>query len=328
MADQSFFKDLKTVINFKRRWVISIYTDSVTTGFSFYPKTKFSLLIPFLIVLVSSCQKDVITDPLPKTIEPYTFFAAGHTYGSPGTDNAGFHPPFTAKFNLINKRNIDLGFLLGDIVNVGSAKNWDEVDSVLNYLDNETYFAVGNHDMTDRPLFESRYGKTYFNFKHNEDLFIVLDPNIDQWNILGEQLNFLQDVLDKESNEARNVFVFFHQLIWIDRKNNKYSTVAPNSFEGRADTINFWTEVEPLFNALPNEVYMFAGDIGAAHWSDDAMYDHYDNITFIATGMGEGVGDNFVFIDVDETGKVSFELISLNEDDIHAMGNIEDYQVP
>jgi hypothetical protein len=83
-----------------------------------------------------------------------------------------------------------------------------------------------------------------------------------------------------------------------------------------------------MFNNLENEVFMFAGDIGAAAWSDDFMYDKFDNITFIATGMGEGIGDNFVFVDIDETGKVSFELISLNGDDIHELGKLEDYQLP
>ena len=72
---------------------------------------------------------------------------------------------------------------------------------------------------------------------------------------------------------------------------------------------------------------MFAGDVGAACWSADLMYDHYDNITFVASGMGEGVGDNFVFIHV-HNGDVSFELISLNTEDIHAMGNLEDYLLP
>ena len=79
---------------------------------------------------------------------------------------------------------------------------------------------------------------------------------------------------------------------------------------------------------MPGKVYMFAGDLGAAYWSDDAMYDQFDNITLIATGMGEGDGDNFVFIDVDKSGETSFEMIALSGDDIHAMGNIEDYRVP
>ena len=32
-------------------------------------------------------------------IEPYSFFVAGHVYGKPGVDNAGFHPPFKQKLS-------------------------------------------------------------------------------------------------------------------------------------------------------------------------------------------------------------------------------------
>ena len=326
MARQKFLDYFNTTFNLLESWPFYNFTRYVKKGIGYCSKTKYVFFISLLIVLVSACQKEIIVEPIPETYESYTFFVAGHVYGSPGVDNFGFHPPFRAKFDLINERNTSLGFFLGDIVNVSTSKNWNEVDSVLQYLNTETYFAVGNHDMTDRPLFESRYGKTYFSFKYENDLFVVLDPNIDEWNISEDQLSFLKNVLDTESLQARNVFVFFHQLLWID-KANKYKNVRPNSFEGRADIINFWTEVEPLFNDLANEVYMFAGDIGAAHWSDDAMYDKYDNITLIATGMGEEVGDNFIFIDVDESGGVSFEMIALNGEDIHAMGNIEDYQV-
>jgi hypothetical protein len=284
-------------------------------------------LLLIVLIFFLACQKDEIVDPSPKEPQPYSFFVAGHTRGIYYADNIGLHPPFLDKFNLINQRKTELGFLLGDIVSEGTNKNWNEVDSVLKILDSEVFFAVGNHDVTDRPLYESRYGKTFFNFKDEGDLFIILDPNIDQWNISGDQLIFLQDLLESEISDTINIFVLFHQLMWWE-KDNKYGELKLNSLEDKADTLNFWTEIEPLFNALPNEVYMFAGDIGAAHWSDDAMYDHFDNITLIATGMGEGIGDNFVFIDVDENGEVSFEMIALNGDDIHAMGNIEDYQVP
>lgn len=292
-----------------------------------FEKVTFPILFLSLLLFVTSCQKESIIEIEPDVYNPYTFFVAGHVYGSPGTDNIGFHPPFREKFDLINERNTSIGFLLGDIVNVSTEKNWNEVDSVLQYLDNETYFAVGNHDMTDRELYEARYGKTYFSFMYEQDLFIILDPNIDGWNISGDQMGFLIDVLDKQSSLARNIFVMFHQLLWID-KNNKYKNVRPNSFEGKAETINFWTEVMPLFEGLDKNVYMFAGDVGAAVWSDDLLYDTFDNITFVATGMGEENGDNFVFVDIDETGNVSFELIALIGDDIHAMGELEDYIIP
>jgi hypothetical protein len=73
---------------------------------------------------------------------------------------------------------------------------------------------------------------------------------------------------------------------------------------------------------------MFAGDLGAGNWTDNFMYDTYDNITLIATGMGSDEGDNFIFITVDSVGKVSFELISLFDEDIHALGKLEGYVLP
>jgi len=283
------------------------------------------VVFAIISLLLSSCMKD--EDPPAPVVRDYSFFVAGHTYGQPGVDNNGLHPPFQDKFDLINERKAEMGFLTGDIVIQGSEKNWDEVDSVLNFLDDTTYFAAGNHDLTDRNLFESRYGNTYFDFTYKEDLFIILDPNIDQWNISGDQLIFLKDVINSKAAVSENIFVFFHQLLWWD-KNNIYQNIKLNSKEGRADSINFWTEVEPMFNGLSNQVYMFAGDVGAGNWSDNFMYDHYDNITFVASGMGEGDGDNFVFVMVDDDGNVSFELIAINGDDIHALGKLEDYILP
>ena len=73
------------------------------------------------------------------------------------------------------------------------------------------YFAVGNHDMKGRKLYESRYGKTFYSFHHNCDLVIVLDPKLDDWNISGKQLKFLQDVLKNEASGVNNIFVFFYK---------------------------------------------------------------------------------------------------------------------
>ena len=40
-----------------------------------------------------------------------------------------------------------------------------------------------------------------------------------------------------------------------------------NSYQGREESINFWTEVEPLFSTLPNNIVMMAGDLGAGNWA-------------------------------------------------------------
>jgi len=199
---------------------------------------------------------------------PYSFFAAGHVSGKPGKNNPGIHPPFKQKFSYIQSRpEIILGFFTGDIVSTGpTAQDWAEVDADIDTLGLPVYFAVGNHDMEDRPLYEGIYGDTYYSFLLEGDLFIVLDPNIDEWNISNAQLTFFENTLNDNADEVDNIFVFFHQLLWWE-SNNSYSNFYPNSFAGRADSINFWTEIEPLAHQLSNNVVFIAGDIGAAPWS-------------------------------------------------------------
>lgn len=257
----------------------------------------------------------------------YSFFVAGHTYGQPGIKN-GLHPPFKEKFEYIrNRPEIKFGVFTGDIVAANpTADDWDKVDADIKNLGLPVYFAVGNHDMEDRELFENRYGDTYYSFNNQNDLFIVLDPNIDGWNITGEQMEFLKRTLDENRENTNNIFVFFHQLLWW-KNNSIYTSYRPNSFEGKADTINFWSEVEPLFSNLSNEVFMFAGDVGAGSWAADFIYDKYGNISLIASGMGEGEGDNFVVANVHEDKSVSYDLICLNDTALFCFGDLTDYRL-
>lgn len=260
--------------------------------------------------------------------EPYSFFIAGHTYGKPGTDNIGLHPPFKEKFNYIQSRpEIKFGVLTGDIVKPNPvAQDWDEVDADIDNLGLPVYFAVGNHDMENRPLYESRYGITYYSFTHENDLFIVLDPNIDGWSIKGEQLHFLKNTLLEQSQSVDHIFVLFHQVLWRNNT-NIYQTIIPNSNAGLQNPINFWTEVIPLFYQLDNQVTFCSGDLGAASWSSDFMYDSFSNISFIGSGMGKGASDNFIILNVDENKNISYDLICLDGDNLNCFGELTDHQL-
>jgi hypothetical protein len=280
---------------------------------------KLSITIAiFLFGISSYAQNDSVL---------YSFFVAGHTYGKPGVNNQGFHPPFKQKFNYIQSRpEIEFGVLTGDIVSPNPiSQDWDEIDADIDTLGIPIYFAVGNHDMENRPLFESRYGITYYYFIYQNDLFIVLDPNIDEWNISDEQLQFLQDVVNDNASTTDNIYVFFHQILWKEA-DNQFNYICWNSIAGRGDTVNFWTEVEPIFRNLPNEVIMFAGDLGAS-WSTDVSYDHYDNIILISSGMGDENGENFIVVNVDSSKSVHYDLICLSDTNINCLGMLTDHIV-
>ena len=130
----------------------------------------------------------------------YSFFVAGHSYGSPSVNSKGLHPPLKNKSPYLQSRlEIEFGVLTGDIVEQPSIASWDSVDADINALGLPVYFAPGNHDMINRPLYESRYGDSYYHFLHHNDLFIILDPNIDGWNISGAQFSYLDSLLNSTS---------------------------------------------------------------------------------------------------------------------------------
>ena len=287
---------------------------------------KFILFL--LLITLESCpspQSD--TAPL-----EYSFFVAGHVYGTPGEseDNIGVHPPFKKKLGLLkNDSSIAFGVFTGDIVYNGALeKEWDELDADIATIGKPVYFAPGNHDIANskkRAVFERRYGDSYRSFTHKKDLFIILDPNMNKWNISGDQLTWLQKEISEKAKISRNIFVFFHQVLWWSAQ-NEYKGYPPNSPSGRAEEINFFSEVYPLFHGLQNKVYMFAGDTGV--YETGYMYAQDQNITLIASGMGGRKQDNFVIARVNEDGSLNFDLISLNGETIDALGKLEDYVLP
>ena len=282
--------------------------------------------IIFCVVICFGCNKEQNVEEFGSV--DYSFFVAGHTYGTPGGSNVGLYPPFKEKFSLLNAdEKMVLGVLTGDIVRNSTEPEWEAVDADIETLNVPVHFAVGNHDVTNPALFETRYGSTYYAFNNGSDLFIILDPNIDGWNISGDQLNFLDSTLTANASSSNNIFVFTHQLLWWQAE-NIFSSIYPNSLTGRNESINFWSSVEPLFSDLPNNVFLFAGDVGAFSTGNEVFYHCYDNVRFIASGMGGGVRDNFIITDVSESGQVRFRLVALNGDDINGLGELTDHQLP
>jgi len=285
-------------------------------------------------VYLFACSNQPESKP-DKTIDiRYSFFVAGHVYGAPAwlykpgeTYEGGVYPPFRDKFPFIRDcPEMRFGVFAGDIVKKATAEYWDKIDAEIAHLGLPVYFAAGNHDIADRELFEKRYGRTYDSFQYENDLFVILDPNQKQWNISSEQLTFLDSCLS-DVDDISHIFVFFHHLLWWDA-DNKYRHVEPNSTVDRADSINFWSEVESRLRASGREVFMFCGDVGVRPSGESYMYDHYANIHLVATGMGGGEKDNFIIVQVLSDGTVTFRLIALNGDNIDALGRLEDYQLP
>ncbi|MDT8393413.1 MAG: metallophosphoesterase [Bacteroidales bacterium] len=276
-----------------------------------------NLFLPLALVFIMySCKRD--------DAGQYSFFVAGHTYGAPMADNQGLHPPFTSEFDKLNNDNrLQFGVFTGDIVRNSDTASWDAVDRQLENLHIPVYFCPGNHDTYNRELYESRNGKPYYSFTAGSDLFIVLDGSLDHWNITGDQLEFLITALQQAESGVNNVFVFIHQLIWWD-ESNIFSSVKLNWPPYTPDTTNYWAVIEPMLQHLSAPVYIFAGDLGASTKASPVMYYPDRNITYIGSGMGSIVADNYIIVTSGPGRTVSFELIAPGNDP-HKLGNLEDH---
>ena len=207
-----------------------------------------------------------------------------------------------------------------------------EAEEDISKLTMPIYIVRGNHDGSLKQ-FEDRFGKSFKSFIQDNDLFIILDPNIDKWNISEDQLVFLKNTLRNRGKKARNIFIFSHQVLWWSK--DKLSKPLPNSLQNKTPKTNFWTKIEPLLKNINKPVFLFAGDVGAfskEHRKKNHIieYFYYNNnyVTYISTGMGGGVRDNFVIVDVLNDGMVKFRLVHLNGNDIYGLGRLEDYINP
>ena len=261
--------------------------------------------------------------PIAVAKRKYAFLVAGHTYGATGVDNPGVHPPFKSFFPHINSLGLDFGVFTGDIVIYGTANDWDEVEADLDELNMPVHFAVGNHDMTGRDLFVSRYGPTYYSFESHSDLFVVLDSELDQCSIVGDQLTFLENTLD--STQAQNVFIFVHKVLWVAEGTPYYALRDKINGPGGYDfQSNFWPRIVPLLRDLDARVYVIAGDVGVG-WAMALFYDEYENIRFVASGMGGAEEENFLVFHV-RGGDVHITAYRLDSQLLN-LGTVEAYNL-
>ena len=254
----------------------------------------------------------------------YSFFSAGHAYGNPNSYHLGLHYPFVDYFPTLNNYpNMEMGFFTGDIVYHSNAEYWDAAELDMSTLNMPIHLAAGNHDVSEE--FSNRFGDYYYSFVQHNDLFIVLTPSLDHWNISGDQLAFLINTLDENYLAVNNIFILLHELIWWS-PTNEYQEVQINYTPHYPGSSNFESEIKPLLLSYPNPITLYAGDLGATSVVSFVMYHHFDNITLIGSGMGNGANDNIIITQVYQDS-VYYDLVSIHGDDPNALGELTDYSI-
>lgn len=263
---------------------------------------------------------------LPTQPGTYSFLVIGHGYGSPSGSG---YPASSLLTNIENLRSVDAAFLLmlGDTI-----QHPDDSEIALfrssfaRKLAIPIFNAPGNHDVADRSFYAKHFGSTYFKFQYKSELFIILDTELNNGQIEGQQQEFLLQSLRaaRGSPDIKNVFVLMHRLLYAIG-NEPLSKVIPwvNGPASHPETATTFKEnvLPELFQLSETKsVYLMGGDIGCKDYVPGKVLDafpllyHADpdrDITYLAHGMGENASDVALEVSVLHDGAVRFSVHAL-----------------
>jgi len=113
---------------------------------------------------------------LDEKLEKYSFLVGGHLYGDPSTHSVFPSASLLANIDMINGSGAKFFVSLGD--NVRLTNYFSHYHKAFtSKLTLPLFNAIGNHDVTDRKMYEARFGKTYYHFVFNNALFVFLDSD-------------------------------------------------------------------------------------------------------------------------------------------------------
>ncbi len=288
------------------------------TGTSRFQLVMHCIRTLLLAILVSPpAVGQTVKPPVVGNTASFRFLVAGHAYGSHEGDNVALHPPLVAALHSGAFGKIDFIVFTGDVLRRFTRGSFDLLEEQLKPVGVEYYVASGNHDASKfgRSALLEKFGALYHQFDVGTSRFIILDTQEVSRTVSPDQLAFLREALEK-SPQISAFFVFMHELIWLSEK-PEYRKIRANgrSRQSKLKASNYWKDVHPLFvKQSPTPVFVIAGDVAGNADAIPAFHDRVDNVTLIASGMGEVKEENALLVAV-TGGTPSFELHPMDAED-------------
>ncbi len=297
---------------------------------------RFYIIVFIIILFPSTLWAINIKSPfnnkmlnLEEHMDEYSFLMVGHIYGIPDEKSVFPASSFIVNTDSLNDIGARFFILMGDLYREADELHLNNFLSVARRLEMPLFNTVGNHEMENRSLYRNTFGKTYFYFQFNQELFIILDSELSVGEIKGDQLNYFKNAAQKALNDntIRNIFVFSHKLIWCYRYPD-YRVVFAHMNQQYAypQSENFREKVEPILLELSKHksVYWFSGDLGPAR-TLPMFYDKRQDssITYIAAGLGDTDRDAIIQVKLNR-GEVTINSVSLTG---KAVKPVEQYDI-
>jgi len=224
----------------------------------------------------------------------------GHAYGHPYGTNNGIYPKLINHLNS-QKQEWDYIISAGDSVKVASRNNFIIASNQLKKFSNNVIFVPGNHEIgtIDKDfklsvnIFLNQF-KTLFNFiKISDTLIFTINTNNKGWNVDEIQKLKIKKIIEENPN-TNNIIIISHQLIWANKFKN---LVFPNNIYPK-DTKSNFNEFENFLKNYNKNLFFVSGDVGALYNRSHTFCKTNQNISYIATGMGSGLHDNYLTVNI------------------------------
>lgn len=258
-------------------------------------RLQYHLILLAGLVLFSACSGEEEKEVLPD----YSFVVAGHVYGHPDRFTSSVYPPFIKSLDsLLGNKRPDHIILTGDVVAHPTEENWETVRKEMDERGIPWVIAPGNHDISvymDQHIQDFKYKA----IREQGNLLLVLNTTHPGWAPDSLQQLFIRDELN-DLDSIQRIFVFSHQLWWLNQPPAEMDidSTRPNSYYAIEGPHTFWETSFQHFSATDKPVYFVAGDMGCHEIIPSYYEDQYQNFHFYGSGMGGGVEDNYLFIQI------------------------------
>lgn len=244
--------------------------------------------------------------------EDFSFIVSGHFHGASNSNSGMPAASLMANLNFLHQRNTAFMVCLGDLFLNVERDHANYEKYFFSQLQFPLFNSVGNHDV-DNDYYGSHYGDTYFSFDIGKTRFLILDTEMENGDITGEQLQLVKHSLN-DLKGIKNVFLFMHRTLWVDM-DEKLSELFTDNTQS-ATTTNFKEEVFPIIQSASkkSKIYLMSGSMGNAPAS--FFYHPYDkNITFLATAIRDLPRDAVLYVRC-KNNEIIFETFSLNANQV------------
>lgn len=262
----------------------------------------------FFIVSVGFLSCDSKSDPTSDSASYYIYLAHTRTAQNDSIINAVYDLDFSA---------YDATLLGGDLATLSFQDGMiHHLDSIFDFKNEQTLWAVGNHDEATPEEFYSITAKgKYHAFQQNDISFITLNSQDSLSSIIGEQKDFLFGTLDTLT--TKNIIILSHKLIFMDQHPVMDSEINSTCNANKGDCYhchnvnNFQQEVYPKLKELNNKnIIWVGGDLGFKKTRFE--YEDNNGILFLGNGMDYKRSENEIILFKQDSTKLSHRFVSID----------------